>query len=157
VLGICGGYQMMGREVVDDKGIEGPPGRERGLGLLDVTTELTERKTLTRFEGIEPGSGARIVGYEMHMGRTHGPDCARPMLRNGVRPDGALSADGRIMGCYVHGLFAEDTFRSAFLARLKPGARSSIAYGAHVEAALDAVAHAIETHLDVDGLMAAAA
>jgi adenosylcobyric acid synthase len=141
VLGICGGYQMLGREVADTMGIEGPAGRSEGLGLLDVATRLTETKTLTAFPG----------GYEMHMGETHGPDCVRPMLRGG-----AVSPDGRVMGCYVHGLFADDSFRSEFLRKLKRDFASDLAYGPRVEAALDAIAAAIEQNLDVPGLMATA-
>jgi adenosylcobyric acid synthase len=157
VLGVCGGYQMLGTLVADESGIEGAPGRSDGLGLLAVATELAGDKTLTRFEGTELASGARVVGYEMHMGVTEGADCARPMLRNGAHLDGAQSPDGRVTGCYVHGLFAEDGFRAAFLERLKPGTGSDLAYRAQVDAALDAVARAIEAHLDVDGLIAAAA
>ena len=141
VLGLCGGYQMLGHEVADEKGIEGSPGRSEGLGLLDVTTTLTDHKTLTAFDG----------GYEMHVGQTEGPDCSRPMLRGG-----AVSTDGRVMGCYVHGLFAKDDFRRDFLRQLRPSFDSDLAYGPRVEAALDTVAGAIETYLDVDGLMATA-
>ncbi len=141
VLGICGGYQMLGREVADEMGIEGAAGRSDGLGLLDVSTRLTAAKTLTAFAG----------GYEMHMGETAGPDCARPILGGG-----AMSADGKVMGCYVHGLFGDDAFRTAFLRRLKSDFTSDLAYGPRVETALDAVAAAIESHLDVAGLMATA-
>ena len=119
VLGICGGLQMLGRRIADPAGIEGPPGAAEGLGLLDLDTVLTGDKQLREVRGREIASGEQIHGYEMHVGRTSGPALARPMLDLDGRPDGAVSPDGRIMGCYVHGLFAADDFRHAFLARLR--------------------------------------
>ena len=156
VLGICGGYQMLGKTVSDPNGIEGTPGAADGLGLLDVVTELTPRKTLEKFAGTEVASGAPVAGYEMHMGQTRGPDCLRPMLRTVAETDGAVSANGRVMGCYVHGLFTEDAFRRAFLERLSRDFSSTLDYGAGVEDALNDLADAIEAHLDVDGLIRAA-
>ena len=157
VLGICGGYQMLGRSIADPNGIEGNQGRADGLGWLDVETVLTERKTLGRFSGTDVAHGAAVRGYEMHMGRTAGADCARPMLRNGGRADGAVSADGRIMGCYVHGLFVDDAFRRAYLNALNGDVSSTLDYEGGVQTALDDLAEAIEAHLDVDGLIAASA
>jgi adenosylcobyric acid synthase len=157
VLGICGGYQMLGRRVADPNGIEGTPGRADGLGFLDVETVLTERKTLGRFAGTDIAHNAAVRGYEMHMGRTEGVDCARPMLRNGARSDGAVSADGRIMGCYVHGLFVENEFRRAYLNNLNGDFASTLDYAVGVQAALDELADAIEAHLDVDRLIATSA
>jgi adenosylcobyric acid synthase len=93
----------------------------------------------------------------MHMGRTEGADCTRPMLRSGARGDGAISPDGRIMGCYIHGLFVEDAFRRAYLNTLNGDVSSRLNYEAGVQAALDDLAEAIEAHLDVDGLIAASA
>ncbi|MCD6074969.1 MAG: cobalamin biosynthesis protein CobQ [Rhodospirillales bacterium] len=157
VLGICGGYQMLGRTVADPNGIEGTPGQADGLGLLDVETVLTERKTLGRFAGTDISHNVAVRGYEMHMGRTEGADCARPMLCNGARSDGAVSADGRIMGCYVHGLFVEDGFRRAYLNSLNGDFSSTFDYTAGVQAALEDLADAIEAHLDVDRLIATSA
>jgi adenosylcobyric acid synthase len=155
VFGVCGGYQMLGKRVADPQGIEGPPGAVEGLGLLDVETVLTAEKTLERIEGENVLSGAPFAGYAMHVGRTTGADCARPLLRFADgRLDGAVARNGRVMGAYVHGLFADDRQRSAFLAAL--GAPSSIAYETTVEAALDALADHLEAHLDCDGLLAAA-
>ncbi len=155
VLGLCAGYQMLGGRVRDPRGVEGDPGEAEGLGLLDVETELGGDKTLTEIEGIELASGAAVRGYEMHMGETAGPGRARPMLRIGGRDEGAVSADGRVMGCYLHGIFAADGFRHAFLSRLKAREVSGLAYETEIEATLDALAEHLETHLDLDALLAA--
>lgn len=152
VLGLCGGYQMLGRSIADPAGIEGPPGTRPGLGLLDIATELTAEKRLEAVAG-RTGDGMPLAGYEMHMGRTDGPDCARPFatLADG-RPEGARSADGRVCGTYVHGLFADDAQRGAWLARLGAGP-SAVAYEAGIEAALDAIARHLAAHLDLDLLL----
>jgi len=156
VLGICAGYQMLGNRIKDAHGIEGPPGEAPGLGLLDVETELTGEKILIAAEGIEIMSGSAVRGYEMHMGRTSGPDAARPMLRLGTRADGARSADGRIAGCHLHGIFAGDAFRREFLARLGGSGDKLFDYEAQIEATLDALAAHLEAHLDIDALLAIA-
>jgi len=152
VLGICGGYQMLGRQVHDPDGIEGPAGSLPGLGLLDVETVLAPQKRLALTEGRHIATGAELRGYEIHLGRTEGPDCARPFLEIAGTPDGAVSPDGRVAGCYLHGLFASDAFRAAWLGTA-PGA----AYEAGVEAALDALADHLEAAMDLDGLEALAA
>ena len=156
MLGLCGGYQMLGTTVRDPGGIEGAPGAAPGLGLLEVETELSGEKTLIETDGVEAASGAAVRGYEMHMGRTAGPGTARPMLRLGRRDDRAVSADGRVMGCYLHGLFAADGFRHVFLARIKNRAASGLAFEAEVDGVLDRLAAHLEAHLDLDRLLAAA-
>jgi adenosylcobyric acid synthase len=153
VLGICGGYQMLGRTVSDPDGIEGPASEAPGLGLLDIETVLTAEKTLVEVTGTEKRSGAAISGYEMHVGQTRGPGLARPMLNLSGKQDGAVSADGRIAGCYVHGIFSSDTFRSAFLQQIRPGARAALNYEAGIDQALDALADHIEVHLDIAGMI----
>ncbi|KWV53296.1 cobyric acid synthase [Bradyrhizobium macuxiense] len=155
VLGLCGGYQMLGQSVADPDGIEGPAGDTRGLGLLDVTTVMTEQKTLTRVAAVHAASDQSISAYEIHIGQTDGPDRARPFASVDGAPEGAVSVDGRIHGSYLHGLFASDEFRKAFLAQLDIPA-SDQAYGAKVDGALDALADYIEAYLDVDGLLALA-
>jgi adenosylcobyric acid synthase len=155
-LGICGGYQMLGRMVSDPDRIEGPPGAVPGLGLLDVETVLAGDKTLRRCAGVSVAGEAPFHGYEIHVGQTSGPDAERPLLRFADgRPDGAVSPSGRVRGCYVHGLFNDDRQRSAWLDWI--GAPSSqLDYERDVEATLDALAEHLERHLAVDELLAVA-
>ena len=152
VLGLCGGYQMLGRTIADPAGIEGPPATVEGLGLIDVATTLSDSKRLEPVRG-STSDGAAFAGYEMHMGVTAGPDCARPFARlaDGTA-DGATSPDGRVMGTYVHGLFADDRQRAAWLARLAAGP-TKIAYGDLIERTLDALAAHLAAHLDLDRLL----
>ena len=156
VLGICGGLQMLGRKIADPDGLEGLSAEAEGLGLLELETLLGGAKRLAEVEGVELRSGEKIRGYEMHLGRTAGPGLARPMLELGGRPDGAVSASGRVMGCYLHGLFASDGFRHVFLGRLRARAVSGVAYEAEIEAALDGLAQHLEASVDLDGLLALA-
>jgi adenosylcobyric acid synthase len=154
VLGLCGGYQMLGRVIRDPAGVEGPAGTAEGLGLLDVETTLTDEKRLESARG-ESG-GVPFLGYEMHMGVTAGPDCARPfaILSDG-KPEGALSADGRVTGTYIHGLFSDDRQRSAWLSRLGAGP-SAIAHDALVESTLDRLAAHLAAHVDVERMLSLA-
>jgi adenosylcobyric acid synthase len=155
VLGLCGGYQMLGTSVADPDGIEGSPGETPGLGLLDITTTMTPKKSLTRIKAEHAETRQPIEAYEIHIGRTEGSDCARPFAFIDGAPEGAISRDGRVQGSYLHGLFASDAFRAAYLARLGVSATHE-SYGAKVESALDALADHIEKHLDVEGLLALA-
>jgi adenosylcobyric acid synthase len=152
ILGLCGGYQMLGRRIADPNGIEGPPGAVEGLGLLDVETELGGEKRLVAVSARDAITGAALEGYEMHIGRTDGPGRQRPMLMLGDRPEGAVSADGLVMGCYLHGLFAADGFRRAFLGRFGADGGGT-GFEAEVEAALDGLADHLEAHLDLDRLL----
>jgi adenosylcobyric acid synthase len=155
VLGLCGGYQMLGRAVHDPEGIEGPRGSSAGLGLLDVETTLATEKRLEKIEGTS-SDGAPFTGYEMHMGLTGGPDCARPFARLADgNAEGAMSASGRVIGTYIHGLFADDRQRAAWLARFAPGG-TAIAYEALVEETLDGLAAHLEAHIDIDRLLSLA-
>ena len=158
VLGLCGGYQMLGKVVRDPQGVDGAPGEALGLGLLNVETVMAPEKRLTLTRAQEQTTGLGVIGYEIHAGITEGPDCARPLLvlADGRR-DGAVSLDGRVMGCYLHGLFAEDAFRRAFIAWLSGYAATDYAYEAQVERTLDALADHLEAHLDVAALLACAA
>jgi adenosylcobyric acid synthase len=152
VLGLCGGYQMLGRKIADPGGIEGPPGETDGLGLIDVATTLSDAKRLEPVRGTT-ADGMPFSGYEMHMGVTEGPDRARPFaqLADGS-PEGAVSADGRVIGTYIHGLFADDRQRAAWLARFGAG-ETNIAYDDQVERTLDALAAHLEAHIDLDSLL----
>ena len=150
VVGICGGYQMLGRRIADPAGVEGPPGETPGLGLLDVETVMGPRKRLVRASGHAQESGEAVAGYEMHMGETSGPDTRRPLLTLARGPDGARSSSGRVMGCYLHGLFAADGFRQGFLGRLRRRESAGVAYDALVEETLDALGAHLEAHLDLD-------
>jgi adenosylcobyric acid synthase len=155
VLGLCGGYQMLGRSIADPAGHEGPPGAAAGLDLLGVATKLTDDKRLTQTHGVT-ADGAWFAGYEMHMGHTEGPDRARPFARlaDGA-VDGAVSPDGRVMGTYIHGLFADDRQRAAWLARLGAG-EATVLYEAQVEATLDRLAAHLAECVDLDRVLALA-
>ena len=157
VIGICGGYQMLGTRIADPNGIEGEPGSTDGLGLLDIETVLDGDKVLVEVAGITLQDSMPFRGYEMHVGRTTGPGTAAPMLRFADgRADGAVSASGRISGCYVHGLFADDTYRTAVLRSLG-AAPSALSYEADVDAVLDELAAHIAQHVDCDRLLEIAA
>ena len=149
VLGLCGGYQMLGRMIHDPQGLEGPAGSAPGLGLLDVETTLGGDKTLNEVEAHHSATGLPLKGYEIHLGRTTGPDCSRPFAYIGERADGAQSANGRVTGTYLHGCLTSDQFRASFLGLLGaiPGNES---HSEVVEATLDALARHLETHLDLD-------
>lgn len=153
VLGICGGYQILGTSIADPGGIEGAVGTVPGLALLDVSTILAGDKFLVEVQGRELVSGAPFRGYEMHIGRTDGPDCDCPLLALGNgRHDGASSADGRVSGCYVHGLFADDRQRAHWLTALG-GTPSELSYERDVDATLDALALHLAEHIDCEKLL----
>ncbi len=153
VIGICGGYQMLGNRIEDPDGIEGIPGGADGLGLLNIKTVMTGNKSLHSVGGVDAGSHALFYGYEMHIGDTTGPDSQLPwLILDGNCPDGARSTDGRVKGAYVHGLFSSDTFRADFLQTIRSNHASSIRYEAEVDAALDELAAGMEQAIDVGAL-----
>jgi adenosylcobyric acid synthase len=151
VLGLCGGYQMLGREIHDPLGIEGSATSTPGLGLLDVTTTMSPEKTVTETSATHVASGMAISAYEIHLGQTTGPDTARPFSTTAKGPEGSVSNNGKIMGTYLHGCFTADGFRSAFLKGL--GATSTIAYDQLVDATLDCLADHLERHVDIDQIL----
>jgi adenosylcobyric acid synthase len=156
ILGLCGGYQMLGTMITDPHGIEGNPASTPGLGLLDVETTLFRDKTLAEVTGVSVTGGVPFHGYEMHIGQTTGADCARPMLRFADgRPDGAASPDGLIRATYVHGLFADDRQRAEQLAWFgaPPGASS---YEAEIDRVLDSLAAHLSADIDLDRLLSLA-
>ena len=154
ILGLCGGYQMLGKDIRDPHGIESKQPSIEGLGLLDISTEMQSEKTVALTHATYLPTGDRVAGYEIHIGQTHGPDCERAWLDIAGRPEGATSADGRIRGCYLHGLFAADAFRAAFLKDFD--AVSSIRYDQQVDQVLDTLALQLEQQLDLDQILSLA-
>jgi adenosylcobyric acid synthase len=154
VIGICGGYQMLGRTIADPDGVEGPVGTSEGLGLLAVDTVLAPSKQLRLETATHLASGEQLAGYHMHMGVTSGPDTERPFARVGAEPEGAISANGRVVGTYLHGLFSADGFRRAFLGS---AASPDLAFESEIELALDGLANHLEAHIDIDRLLGLAA
>ncbi|WP_170402101.1 cobyric acid synthase [Ruegeria arenilitoris] len=155
VLGLCGGYQMLGRVIADPDGVDGRPGGVDGLGLLDVETVMSGEKRVELQSAQALPGGEPVTGYEIHMGRTQGPDTARAWLQVEGRPEGAASRDGRVLGSYLHGIFASDAFRASFLQRF--GAKSELAYEVSVEQTLESLADHLEQHMDLDALLSLAA
>jgi adenosylcobyric acid synthase len=154
VLGLCGGYQMLGKVIHDPQGLEGRPQSIDGLGLLNIETTLLPDKTLRRVKAIHR-CGEEIEGYEIHLGNSHGPDCARPFAQVGDHPDGATSANGLVAGTYIHGCFSSDGFRRSFLEGLNARA-SNMMFEQLIETTLDELAAHLETHIDLDQLLALA-
>jgi adenosylcobyric acid synthase len=153
VLGLCGGYQMLGVSIADPHGIEGPAGSVPGLSLLQVDTVIAGEKALAEVSGTTVADAAPVKGYEMHVGVSTGPDTARPLVRfSDGRSDGAVSADGRVAGTYLHGFFADDAQRRAWIERLG-GTPSRHSHDADIQSALDALADHLEAHIDVDRLL----
>jgi adenosylcobyric acid synthase len=153
VLGLCGGYQMLGHIVRDPHGIESDHVELPGLGLLDIETTLAGDKTLRYVDGEHLATAQKISGYEIHIGQTTGAGLARPMLTLDGHAHGAVSPDGRVMGCYVHGLFSADEFRHAFLRQLDPALATGSSYEASIEKTLDQLAEHLEAHVDLDHLL----
>ncbi|WP_299076432.1 cobyric acid synthase [uncultured Ruegeria sp.] len=151
VLGLCGGYQMLGKTISDPDGVDGRPGKVDGLGLLDVDTVMGGKKQVILRKANALPNREPVDGYEIHMGHTEGPDCTRAWLEIEGRPEGAASPNGRIMGSYLHGIFSSDAFRASFLSRF--GVDSETAYEDGVEQTLDALADHLEQHMDLDLLL----
>ncbi|MBG1231328.1 cobyric acid synthase [Aestuariivirga litoralis] len=152
VLGLCGGYQMLGKTIADPDGIEGKPQTVEGLGLLEVATVMTPEKTTTLTSATHAASGEKISAYEIHIGATTGPDTARPFAQTANGPEGAINTSGHVMGTYLHGCFSNDGFRAAFLKSLG-ATSSSLAYEQVIEETLDALAAHLEQHLDLDAIL----
>ncbi|MFA6964204.1 cobyric acid synthase [Bosea sp. (in: a-proteobacteria)] len=157
ILGLCGGYQILGRVVRDPLGLEGPAGEADGLGLLDVETVLGGDKTVREVDFVHVASASLGRAYEIHLGATDGADVARAPFRVADRMEGAASPDGRVTGSYLHGVFASDSVRAACLAQIGGGgATSRLRYDDDVEATLDRLAAHLESHLDIDAILALA-
>lgn len=155
IVGLCGGYQMLGKKVLDPDGIEGSQREADGLGLLDVVTVMEPKKTVRNTVARSAVVDAPVDGYEIHLGRTEGPDCARPAVIIGDRGDGAVSQDGKVFGTYMHGIFGSDSFRHLYLASLGFDG-SGVKYRVEVERALDDIASVLEQTVDCGALFTAA-
>jgi adenosylcobyric acid synthase len=164
IVGICGGYQMLGTEIRDPHGVEGAPGMTEGLRLLDVATTLAKRKVLARASGVRETDGEEVEGYEIHMGRTRRRTGVHHAFRITVRQgrgvdvlDGAAGPDGRIWGTYIHGLFDRPGFRTAFLRGLDPHyaphSNPSALQSDFKESQYRLLADHFRSHLDMDRLV----
>lgn len=151
VIGICGGYQILGGMIHDPEGSEGPAGSAQGLGLLDVETRLEGQKTLKTVTGTLAKTRAPFTGYEIHIGQTTGADTENPAAFIDGQPQGATSSGGSITGLYVHGLFDQAEARAALFPELE-GKLCDIDQSQRVDQALDRIAEALETHLDITTL-----
>ncbi len=155
LIGICGGFQMLGRTVHDPFGVEGAPGSTEGFGWLDMETVMAEDKELRRTTGRLALEGDPLAGYEIHCGRSSGPALASPAcVLEDSRSDGAISPDGQVIGTYLHGLFDEPAALTALLRWAGLAAPATIDVRALREASLERLADAVEAHLDVARLAA---
>ena len=156
VYGICAGYQMLGQWIKDPEKLEGKITTVQGLGLLDVETILGGDKTLKEVAAVSCFGFGEFNGYEMHIGSTLGPDCQKPFGKIGDRNTGAVSPNGKVGGCYVHGLFANDLFRHEMLSSIKDRDATGVCYDQQVEEALDSVSIVLEESLDIESLLSLA-
>jgi adenosylcobyric acid synthase len=157
VTGICGGYQLLGKEIHDPEGIDGNPGSVKGLGLLNIETRMSAEKRTLQVNGICARSSTPVTGYEIHVGNSSGIDTQKPMTILEGQPDGAISENGNVEGSYLHGMFSSNEFRRTWLNRLQQGIAGELDYEATVERELDLLADGLESALDVDALFADAA
>lgn len=156
VLGLCGGYQMLGKLVHDPGGIEGPAGEEAGLGLLDVETVLEPVKSVQLTAAHCSALKCNVSGYEIHMGQTTLGSGAKEFISGDGRTLGAVSADGKIVGTYVHGLLYAGEFRATYIKAALNLKGARVNHLDRINTNLDTVAHALETCLDVEALWRAA-
>lgn len=153
LVGICGGYQMLGDTISDPHAIEGPVQSVQGLGFLKMDTVLKGPKTLRESTGTCLLDKTSVAGYEMHMGVSSGTACQTPWLHLNGKNEGAVSVDGRIKGTYLHGLFNEDGFRHGFLQEIDEKCTASLSYEQQIEDVLDQLAAHLEKTCDLDGLL----
>ncbi len=157
IIGLCGGFQLLGTRVEDLDGADGARGSAEGLGLFDMVTTMSGEKCVRPARGTTLAHGDSVRGYEIHTGRSHGRALAKPFCRlDSGEPDGAIGAGGRLIGTYLHGVFASDAFRTRWLGSLRKGWTSTLDYEHGVERALDELADGVEEALDIDALFALA-
>jgi adenosylcobyric acid synthase len=153
VLGLCGGYQMLGKNIHDPEGLEGRKGSVPALGFLDVETQLMPEKTLNQVVATHYYLQKSMTAYQIHLGKTSGESCDHPFaVMTTGKNDGATSMNRRVQGTYLHGCFASDGFRSAYLKSLGIGA-GDIAYEQTVDATLDQLATHLRQNIDVERLL----
>ncbi|MBF0176566.1 MAG: cobyric acid synthase [Magnetococcales bacterium] len=153
VIGICGGFQMLGERLEDPGGIEGPPGHEPGLGWLAMTTRFLADKTLTNVTGHLVRDQAPVTGYEIHMGQSHGPALNNPAMFLHGQPHGAISSDGQILGGYLHGLFDRPEACHSLLAWAGLTKTHPVNLAQRRDSDFDRLADALEQHLDMPGIL----
>jgi len=153
IIGICGGFQMLGRKISDPHKIESDDGEVVALGLLEMTTTLAAEKTLLRQTALHLPSHLKVHGYEIHHGRTES-DLGRALKMENGGEDGAVSADGRIWGSYLHGIFDDDNFRRCFIDMLRSSRNlqplGSVVAPYDLEPTFDRLADVVRGHLDMD-------
>lgn len=154
VLGICGGFQMLGEWVDDPDGLEGQPGKVAGLGLLSLTTRMVPGKQLRNVSGVLVGETATVTGYEIHNGISEGSALSRPLFDINGRPEGSVSDDGQIIGTYLHGLFDHPEACHGLLKQLGLTDGEQSDYQAHRERELDRLADMLEAHVDIEAVLA---
>ncbi len=155
LLGICGGLQMLGTRIVDPLGLEGPAGESEALGLLDIDTVLEADKQLRNVTGRLLPGGVPVSGYEIHAGVSSGPALEQPAVQlDDGRCDGAISADGQVLGTYLHGLFEGPEVCAALLRWAGLDAVETVDYHALRERDIERLADLVETHLDTARLRA---
>jgi len=154
VMGICGGFQMLGRTIADPLGLEGTAGESPGLGWLELETALEAEKQLRNTSGVLTLEGAEVRGYEIHAGVSRGRALERPAaMLAGTRPDGSVSSDGRILGTYLHGIFESPTACAALLRWAGLCDPQRIDYRKVREQAIERLADSVEAHLDMDAIL----
>jgi adenosylcobyric acid synthase len=153
VIGICGGYQMLGKTIDDPEGVESAAGTSQGLGLLDVHTVLTGSKQLTKTQAVVCLNGKRATakGYEIHVGRSEVTGVQPLELTNGVF-DGALSDCGQIMGTYLHGFFDEVEVLNLIAEWVNGSQIKQQNFEEIKELGINLIADAIEQHMNLDFL-----
>lgn len=154
VLGICGGFQMLGEWVDDAEGLEGKPGKVAGLGLLPLTTRMVAGKQLRNVRGVTVAEGATVTGYEIHNGVSDGVALSSPLFDLEGRLEGAVSDDGHILGTYLHGLFDHPEACQSLLKQLGLVNGEQSDYQAHRERELDRLADMLEEHIDIEAVIA---
>lgn len=152
VLGICAGFQILGKEVNDPNGIESTQKKVEGLGLLDISTFMQDTKKIVKVSALHLESRLKFDGFEIHLGKTFGPDCENPFSKINGRSDGAISKNGLVMGSYVHGMFKNNLFRSFFLNKIL-GIQSNYNYQENLDKALDEFSRLIDKNIQVNKLL----